>query len=75
MKILKQKLKDACRCTAPDRDESKMLCGYLLPCPYHTVIIDVSDDPAVIRIPLTAKAALRGKHHLEDIAAILLIDD
>ena len=61
-------------CKSPDREFPKLKCGYPLPCPYHTVIIDVSDDPAQIVIPITAKAALRGKHHLEDIAAALLID-
>ena len=51
-----------------------LVCGYPLPCPYHTAIIGVSEDPAEVRIPITAKDALRGRHHLEDIAAILLID-
>lgn len=61
-------------CNAPDRHVPGLKCSYPLPCPWHTAIIDVSDDPAEVRIPITAKAALRGKHHLEDIAAILLID-
>ena len=51
-----------------------LICGYPLPCPKHTVIIDVSTDPAEVRIPITAKDALRNRHHLEDIAAVLLID-
>lgn len=62
------------KCKAPDRHVPKLICGYPLPCPWHTAIIDVSDDPAELRIPITAKAALKGKHHLEDITAILLID-
>jgi len=62
-------------CKSPDRDVPSMKCGYPLPCPYHTAIIDVSSDPAELRIPMTAKAALRGKHHLEDIAAVLLVYD
>ena len=61
-------------CKAPDRDCDGLRCGHPLPCPYHTAIIDVSEDPAQVIIPITAKAALRGKHHLEDIAATLLID-
>ena len=61
-------------CTAPDRDVPKLKCGYPLPCPWHTAIIEVSEDNAELRIPITAKAALINKHHLEDIAAILLID-
>ena len=68
-------------CNAPDRDVPfdskgrKMKCGYPLPCPWHTAIIDVSEEPAELRIPITAKAALRGRHHLEDITATLIIGD
>lgn len=62
-------------CKARDHDGFDMVCGAPLPCPYHTAIIDVSTDPAEVRIPITAKAALQGKHHLEDIAAVLIIDD
>ena len=61
-------------CKKLDHDGSGLVCGYPLPCPYHTAIIDVSSEPAEIRIPITAKDALRGRHHLEDIGAILLID-
>lgn len=27
-------------CRAPDRDQPKLVCGYPLPCPFHTVIIE-----------------------------------
>lgn len=29
-------------CRHPDRDEPKLMCGYPLPCPWHTVVIDES---------------------------------
>lgn len=61
-------------CKKPDHDGFDLVCGCPLPCPYHTAIIDVSSVPAELRIPITAKDALRGKHHLEDIAAVLLIN-
>lgn len=62
-------------CKAVDDEHTGgLVCGYPLPCPHHTAIIDVSEDPAQVIIPITAKDALRGRHHLEDIAAILLID-
>ena len=61
-------------CQAPDRDMPKLKCGHPLPCPYHTAIVDVSSDPAEVRIPITARAALRNRHHLEDVAAVLLVD-
>jgi len=60
-------------CNAPDRDVPKLKCGYPLPCPYHTAIVEIGDDSAELRIPITAKAALRSRHHLEDIAAVLLV--
>ncbi len=72
MKALKQRIKDSLCCTAPDVDIPKMFCGHPLPCPHHTVIIDATNDPAILKIPITAKAALKNKHHLEDITAILL---
>lgn len=61
-------------CKSPDRDGSGLICGHPLPCPYHTAIIDVARSPAELRIPMTAKQALRGRHRLEDIAAILVIE-
>lgn len=61
-------------CQAKDHDGFDLICGAPLPCPYHTAIIDVSQEPAELRIPITAKAALRSRHHLEDIAAVLIID-
>jgi len=67
-------MKKELTCKAPDKDAPKLFCGHPLPCPWHTAIIDISEEPAELRIPITAKAALKGKHHIEDIAAVLLID-
>lgn len=66
-------MKNDLTCRAPDRDVPGLTCGYPLPCPHHTAIVDISHDVAELRIPITARAALRGRHHLEDIAAVLLI--
>jgi len=33
-------------CRHPDRDEPRMMCGYPLPCPHHTVVIDVAAGTA-----------------------------
>jgi len=30
-------------CNKPDRDVSGIMCGHPLPCPYHTVEIDLSN--------------------------------
>ena len=45
-------------CTKPDRDVSSLICGYPLPCPYHTVIIETESDPPIIQIPATIPQAL-----------------
>ena len=43
-------------CRHPDRDEPKMLCGYPLPCPWHTAVVDLGADPPTVTIPLTSDA-------------------
>jgi hypothetical protein len=48
------------KCKHPDRDNSKIVCGYPIPCPYHTAIIDLNAQPVpTITIPVTADAAMR----------------
>lgn len=44
-------------CRHPDRDQPKMLCGYPLPCPWHTVTLDLGANPPTMTIPLTSDAA------------------
>lgn len=41
-------------CSKPDRDEPGMICGYPLPCPWHSAVIDLSSDPPRVIMPLTA---------------------
>ena len=43
-------------CKRGDRDEPSLVCGYPLPCPYHTVIIDTAPDPPTITIPVIPNA-------------------
>ncbi len=31
-------------CRRPDRDCPKLVCGYPLPCPHHTVVIDLDKN-------------------------------
>ena len=55
-------------CQQPDRDCAEMQCGYPMPCPYHTVIIEKgisklpSDFPASVvlldKVFLLASATL-----------------
>ena len=38
-------------CTKPDHDGGGLVCGRPLPCPYHTVVLDVSRRPPTVAIP------------------------
>ena len=40
-------------CKKPDRDVAGLICGYPLPCPYHTVVIHEDKQPPTIEIPAT----------------------
>ncbi len=54
-------------CRQPDRDFSRMLCGYPLPCPYHTAILDTTTKPPEVRIPVTATGALESRRILAEV--------
>ena len=43
-------------CAHPDRDCPKMICDHPLPCPHHTVTVDLGADPPTVTIPLTSDA-------------------
>ncbi len=58
-------------CRHPDRDVPKLMCGYPLPCPWHTVVIDTTTTPATITIPVTATEALVARERLGEIAEAL----
>ena len=40
-------------CQKPDRDSPGIICGYPLPCPYHTVVIDTTGTVPTVTIPVT----------------------
>jgi hypothetical protein len=54
-------------CRQPDRDVPSIECGYPLPCPHHTAVIDVSNPATTVTIPLTAHGAARARKRLLDI--------
>lgn len=60
-------------CQKPDRDVPGIICGYPLPCPYHTVVIDTKADPPTVTIPATMPKAADPKilSKLKRIAVIL----
>jgi len=52
-------------CNGPDRDFPDMKCGYPLPCPYHTVKINLDSSPPSLTIPITADEALKKSRKLQ----------
>lgn len=42
-------------CPRGDRDVPGIVCGYPLPCPYHTVTIDLEPTPPTVAVPVTAR--------------------
>lgn len=59
-------------CQQPDRDQPKLKCGYPLPCPWHTAVLDLESDPPRIVIPITSSTASKLKlKRLRDIGALL----
>jgi hypothetical protein len=69
------KRKQHLTCRHPDRDSPKLLCGYPLPCPWHTVTIDADADPPTVTIPITSDAAFAHRDKLADIAEALRLED
>jgi hypothetical protein len=45
-------------CRHPDRDEPRIMCGYPLPCPWHTAVIHADKDPVTVEIPVTSDAMM-----------------
>lgn len=59
---------DETTCQFPDRDGFDLICGYPLPCPYHTVIIDTTKEPPTIEVPITRDIGHGDRRRLKDIA-------
>ena len=49
-------------CNKPDRDVPAIVCGYSLPCPYHTAIIHADKNPPTVEIPVTFPELARPKN-------------
>jgi hypothetical protein len=58
-------------CQHPDRDVPKIKCGYPLPCPWHTLIIEPGSValPATVTVPTTANVGIVGELRVRQIAA------
>jgi hypothetical protein len=48
-------------CQRPDRDVPGLLCGHPLPCPYHTVTLDMTTSPPCVKVPITNVPAIQPK--------------
>ena len=64
-------MKKVLTCRHPDRECPKIICGYPLPCPWHTAQIDLTVEPPTINIPITADAAWNTRDRLAEIATAL----
>ncbi len=51
-KTLRQRLKETGKCTQPDRHVAKVICGYPLPCPFHTTCADEGMSEQEVRARL-----------------------
>lgn len=59
-------------CKHPDRDVPKLVCGYPLPCPWHTVVVDSTVTPATVTIPVTSDAMMSpARERVGEIATVL----
>lgn len=47
-------------CQQPDRDEPKLVCGYPLPCPHHTAIVDLKERTITVPGEDYAVAAVKA---------------
>ena len=63
-------------CNKPDRDVPEIICGFPIPCPYHTVIIDLKENPPMIKVPATEIKHINRKNlnRIKKIANILKED-
>jgi hypothetical protein len=60
-------------CRRPDHDVPGIICGYPLPCPWHTVRIDTTKTPPEITVPITSPPSINPEDlgKLKKIARIL----
>ena len=57
-------------CSRPDHDNPKMICGYPIPCPYHTVTVEYNDSGTVIEVPITANVSQDTLERIAEIAKV-----
>lgn len=55
-------------CEQPDREVPGIKCGYPIPCPWHTVIMDTTKDPPELTVPATRRLKRGEVERLQAIA-------
>ncbi len=58
-------------CKRPDRHVPRLVCGFPLPCPWHTLVIDTTRDPPVVELPVPANTTPLQLQRIGEIAAAL----
>ncbi|HEX9640575.1 MAG TPA: hypothetical protein VGB13_04605 [Candidatus Krumholzibacteria bacterium] len=48
-------------CQQPDRDAPRMVCGYPLPCPHHTVVMETGKLTIPHRSPAATSPVVRKR--------------
>ncbi len=57
-------------CKQPDRDEPRIECGYPLPCPHHTITVDLTKKKPEITIPRARQLTASGLKRVDQIAQL-----
>lgn len=56
------------KCAHADRHNAKLVCGYPIPCPFHTVMIDATRAMTTdVEIPIARSAVVTNASRLLDI--------
>lgn len=55
-------------CKHPDRDVPGLVCGHPMPCPYHTIIVDVESKQITIPEAMQKKVKPKTIRRLKRIA-------
>lgn len=58
-------------CKRPDRHVPSIVCGFPLPCMWHTVTIDLTEQPPCVCKPVTAHVSPTSMKRIDDIASAL----
>ncbi len=61
-------------CQHGDRHTPGIRCGYLLPCPWHTLTVDLTGSPTVVSQPATVRITDKQRRRVMRIADVMSKD-